>query len=202
MRRGRRILERIWRASVAVSAGIYMAALVFWGRSYCRDDMIVYSAFPMVIVVNSETGSLQFQRSVYGFTSDLPDGWGVMSRPISDLRLFPARSTGGFAYEFTPSVTYGGIRPWSLSPMQFSTTNSVMVPYWFIIMLATPIPLVAIRRSLKRRRTEREGLCRACGYDLRASERRCPECGTTFNVLPGVIPPTPPIKDIGSRSVI
>jgi hypothetical protein len=50
-------------------------------------------------------------------------------------------------------------------------------PYW---ALSTPVLLWAaylLLGELKTRRRRRRGLCVQCGYDLRASPDRCPECG-------------------------
>jgi hypothetical protein len=57
----------------------------------------------------------------------------------------------------------------------------VIVPFWSVVpALAAMIGLLLWRdRSWRRRdRREREGLCVNCGYDLRATPERCPECGT------------------------
>lgn len=51
-------------------------------------------------------------------------------------------------------------------------------PLWFLFTLAAILP--ALRLRPLRHRKHRPGLCRACGYDLRASPDRCPECGSAI----------------------
>src|SRR5438874_1488442 len=49
----------------------------------------------------------------------------------------------------------------------------------FALMIASSIlPASWIVFRLRRRRRFERGLCQSCGYDLRASPDRCPECGT------------------------
>lgn len=52
------------------------------------------------------------------------------------------------------------------------------VPSWALCALGAALPagrVVAWRRRM--RRALRPGFCAACGYDLRATPNRCPECG-------------------------
>jgi hypothetical protein len=58
------------------------------------------------------------------------------------------------------------------------------IPYWPVALLTASLPTWRSARSLGRRRTLAQrtagGPCPACGYDLRATPDRCPECGTVF----------------------
>ncbi|MEZ0267646.1 MAG: hypothetical protein ACAI43_23180 [Phycisphaerae bacterium] len=49
---------------------------------------------------------------------------------------------------------------------------------WAVLLV---LPLLrggfAVARTIARRRRDRAGCCPACGYDLRATPDRCPECG-------------------------
>jgi hypothetical protein len=51
------------------------------------------------------------------------------------------------------------------------------IPNVFLVLMLLVWPLVAAKRYVAERRGTRVGCCRACGYDLRASPERCPECG-------------------------
>ena len=54
---------------------------------------------------------------------------------------------------------------------------AVWFPHWFLALLFAILPLMRLRSLLRKRRLNRIGLCQHCGYDLRATPDRCPECG-------------------------
>jgi hypothetical protein len=52
------------------------------------------------------------------------------------------------------------------------------VPHWILAAALAILPTGKLTTAILRRRRKRAGLCLVCGYDLRASPDRCPECGT------------------------
>jgi hypothetical protein len=55
----------------------------------------------------------------------------------------------------------------------------VTIPYWALVMMFVALPLVWTVRRRREAATSRRGCCPTCGYDLRATPDRCPECGTS-----------------------
>jgi hypothetical protein len=55
--------------------------------------------------------------------------------------------------------------------------HELRVPCWFLLLVAGSPAAWQARRVVSRLR-RRTGLCPRCGYDLRATPERCPECGT------------------------
>ena len=55
----------------------------------------------------------------------------------------------------------------------------VAVPYWFIVLLTAAPPADWWRQQRRARHRKVEGRCPGCGYDLRGTPERCPECGWT-----------------------
>ena len=51
------------------------------------------------------------------------------------------------------------------------------VALW-LVLACTMLPTALLCH--RDRRTVKPGCCRVCGYDLRASKRKCPECGTAI----------------------
>jgi hypothetical protein len=66
-------------------------------------------------------------------------------------------------------------------PLPPAAVYGLAVPYWFVSLLLGAGLVRSAARWRRVRQTDRRtaaGQCPACGYDLRFSPDRCPECGT------------------------
>jgi hypothetical protein len=92
----------------------------------------------------------------------------VMRPAISVLGVQPSMKHVSFA-----GVTYnwgkGMETDWSYYH------HDLFIPAWLMLVLTAILPTLWLLR--RRRQPNPAGLCPACGYDLRATPERCPECG-------------------------
>ena len=87
----------------------------------------------------------------------------------------PARQFAGFGVDANDWGGVGG------APKIHA--RSLTVPYWFLVVVLIAAAVRAGRSARRERAARRRGLCPSCGYDLRATPDRCPECGATAPAL-------------------
>jgi len=65
-----------------------------------------------------------------------------------------------------------------VSPAHSEGRINVLIPYRVPVGLAAILPILWTMTKLRPRKRFGRNLCQNCGYDLRATPERCPECGT------------------------
>lgn len=179
-------------AGLSILAFIGICAL--WVRSYWRSDRMTdverialdrNRSTLNLLAVRSSRGGVAVHRQVESFNTHgmdvVPVGW-----PRDGAERRSGRAEG------YPSLPTSRPSSWTrlgfhycrdVQTGQSRTANNwaVVIPYWFPAGLAAILPacwLTSLGRRRRRRAARvRRGLCPACGYDLRGTPARCPECG-------------------------
>lgn len=116
--------------------------------------------------------------------------WSYRGAEITWERRLPTPSLANI-FSVPGRICCNGYREWK-HPVRFQfldfhvntrirgTTSPwfIGIPYWSLVLLSLLSPAcIMIARGCGRLRDSRAG-CSICGYDLRATPERCPECGT------------------------
>jgi len=168
---------------VTISLLLCITTAALWVHSYWRWYEIVYDGPAGVREVIWAQGHVLFIEDNYG---SFHRHALVHSGPVNEPKLRFSGWWGrlGFALvaNSQPSGAFPSHRkdviPDSIPEPAILKSWAQAVPLWFLLLLFS-IPLaIAARSSIRRWRRRRAGCCEVCGYDLRASGERCPECGT------------------------
>jgi hypothetical protein len=173
----------------AVSLALCLATVVLWARSYGRWQSVIYlsrSGAPVRLEATCFNGSLTlFELHPSDPDRILREGWEWHSEPIEGspralefLLVLTQLVDPDAQWEgLGIARSVGHVR--EDPEVGFAFT---IVPAWEAAALLAVAPAAwafgKIRRGVRRRRRAARNLCAACGYDLRATPDRCPECGT------------------------
>jgi hypothetical protein len=155
------VKRRQFNLLAGLSLLLCMPIATMWVRSCYRFDMI----------------DCQIGTKVFGFASlhgQLAIGLAAGRSPPRNRRIWRT----GIA---TPGVRFA--YQWQLLGFGFDheqlgsqTVRSLLLPAWFLLTLVALCPAYLF---VSRRRDPpfSPSHCQSCGYDLRATPERCPECG-------------------------
>jgi hypothetical protein len=181
----RRLRIRLMLLSTIAWMVVCILVLFMWRRSWYVSDRFgyrhIYNA-PVEWVertfdLHSSDGTLAFVMGVedqtdpkiLSYVSKMPlyTGFRWLSEKPYDLRMVsknpPRWNKRGF------SAFNDGTK--------INSSVAVMAPYWAILIAASIPMFLCGWISVRRWRRQKRGTCLRCGYDLRASPQRCPECG-------------------------
>lgn len=191
---------RLASAAAVACALLSATTVTFWVRSQHTSDIFNYGTLGETRVtwrtVTSRNGRVRFSSTGEAF-QDPQDVADLAQRPPAvGRRAFTYRtSPGTLALERigqsndTPLAQAIGLH-FGTSSRQYVTAPGrqpatvwrwgLALPYNLLLPAFAAYPLFWLYRWDRRRRRTRpptDGLCAHCGYDLRATPTRCPECG-------------------------
>ena len=181
----------------ALSLLLLAATAAAWVRSQFVADFLNY--YPRVgerrwttVKLDTYTGYFSVELTRYRFVPSNRGHfitWAVYGRnePRWDWVSIPYRGRDPrrpFDEDWLPRSTWNFGPPrtrGSAEPRRFLweslSRREVEVPYWCAALTFALLPAARLAGARRKRRRVRRGLCRRCGYDLRATPGRCPECG-------------------------
>jgi hypothetical protein len=166
--------SRLFTIASALSLLLCMTTACLWVRSYQRCDVIVVydgdaRTFQLLEAVRGRV-ELVFAHARQTADQDLPKSHYIHeSDSPFDMSPLPHHLLG-LEWGTAPNVP-----PWFSRP-------AISIPHGFVVFLLAILPAIYVGRRARSRWRAKHGHCRVCGYDLRASQGRCPECGTAIAV--------------------
>ena len=184
----RRLCRILINALTVLSLLLWVVVCALWVRSYWRGDGVnVWNRnhaagmesragylCPMVSNLYGETPGAVYWSFPIGRLSDERRGRRAMAVGSFMGFTYYEDSRPGSGISLVAEVESAGLKV----PQGVVQRQWLSIPYWAVCMVAAVPGVLALRRRKRLSRMRAAGHCPACGYDLRATPERCPECGT------------------------
>jgi hypothetical protein len=162
----KRFRRRLFNAAVMLSPPLCILWLALWPLSFLRKTYVIrtnqQSNIILAVLNGYLIGTYQSGPGMIARIGARPDSWEFgFDPPVKGVPIL-------WGYSILP--TYFS------RPGPNFLVRRVTIPLW-VLVLASGTPWAA-ERIWKWRHSREAGLCPVCGYDLRATPQRCPECGT------------------------
>src|SRR4051794_18097681 len=172
----RRVRRHLFMLCAAASLVLGVAVCALWVRSYYAFDAVLLWTSRESLETKFSGGSVDGEIGVVWSA-------GVAERPLKLHWVTRLWWEDAHLYQgMMPTCEHRcgpfGIDRDSLKSDPAAHKYAVAFPHWFAACLLCTLP---VRRGIdwyRGRRRRIAGACPRCGYDLRASPARCPECGT------------------------
>ena len=172
------MLRRLLMVLSALSLVLCVAVAVLWARSYTIQYSVTWTYPQRTFSLVASKGRIVCASCTA--PRALGGGFNPPHGRVLDVHSPPTDMEAAYRVRATHQ---GRLGFWAQDsgPSRFRY-RSVLFPCW-AVALATLIPAVLwVRGYCASGRLASSGLCTHCGYDLRATPGRCPECGTATSL--------------------
>jgi hypothetical protein len=175
----------------ALSLLLCVAVAALWVRSYAMADYVMWRTPDGWRGAWTSRGRLVVGWTLAEWREDEPQ-WGVLYErgepvPVEQELRWARQSVGVLTVMEGPPQPVivrwekAGIVWWRWHGRQDgggpASVVRLFVPWWLVAAALAVLPAAGLLRHRRRVRRRRLNLCPRCGYDLRATPERCPECG-------------------------
>jgi hypothetical protein len=198
----------IYRFLLALSILMLIVTVADWIHSLTYSETLIVVRGPVAFAIDNCGGEVAFFRGEFKPGQSFPDGsyhehW-KKPNAFSTLQAsidYPMGGEAAFAgFVLTEQRHFPSTSMQTFSPTSIGRHLAVVVPSWFLTVLFGAMPAITLYRFVRGRRRRDEGLCRVCGYDLRATSDRCPECGTPLTTQTATNPSLAPAAARGRQT--
>ena len=171
--------RRLLTIASALSLVLCVASVGLWVRSYRHHDMVIVRHLELQ-PGGDQVGtfwSISFRASVVyfghgrgAFSTNAAGGIHLISDRVTPSPWDSGFNTGNVKWQFLRLA-------WVDDTRGRDYTRFLTIPTWLLVCLFAAPPIAWASRWRELRKRTAKGLCLQCGYDLRATHGRCPECG-------------------------